>query len=272
MNLIQMKCPNCNANLEVEDGIDSFFCRYCGTKIMVQGQSNAAYTAKTVNNIANRLLDQREIRMAQRAEERRKEAEHARKMRPYILIGCVVMFIVIIAFCLFMARSDSSSPSGPAPTQQVAQAVSNSDSTSDSIKGLQDEAQNAVNTINEFRDIFGQLGTGGSKTPSASSGQNAVQAINNAASSQKLVEVVAPAIATGDYGIKTINGQLKNVSGNTLSYVQITFALYDKDGAQIGTAVANINNLTADSIWKYSATPLTMDEWTRFEQTEIDSF
>ena len=119
--------------------------------------------------------------------------------------------------------------------------------------------------------IVGAL-SGGSGSKSPTSDQNAVQAINNSASKQKLEEVSAPAIATGDYGNKTISGSLKNVSGKTISYVQITFALYDNDGAQVGTAVANINNLTADSVWKYSATPLTTNAWTSFEQTEIDSW
>ena len=88
----------------------------------------------------------------------------------------------------------------------------------------------------------------------------------------KLEEVDAPQIVTGDFGIKTINGSYKNVSGATISYAQVTFALFDKNGAQIGTAVANINNIAKDAVWKYSATPLTMDEWVSFQFSEIDSW
>lgn len=120
--------------------------------------------------------------------------------------------------------------------------------------------------------LIGAFGNHDAKTPSASSGQNAAQTINNAISNKKLEEVSAPAIENGDYGSKRINGQLKNISGETISYVQITFALYDKDGAQVGTAAANINNLTAGSVWKYSAIPLTTQEWSSFELTEIDSW
>lgn len=115
-------------------------------------------------------------------------------------------------------------------------------------------------------------GGGGSSTSSSTSGQNAIQTINNASSKAKLEEVTAPQVVSKGYGLMNIEGSMKNISGKTLSYVQITFALYDKDGAQIGTAVANINNLTKDSVWKYSATPLTMDEWSSFELTEIDSW
>ena len=115
-------------------------------------------------------------------------------------------------------------------------------------------------------------GGGSSSSSNTSSGQNAIQTINNVSSKSKLEEVTAPQAVSKGYGIMSIEGSMKNISGKTLSYAQITFALYDKDGAQVGTAVANINNLTKDSVWKYSATPLTMDEWASFELTEIDAW
>lgn len=46
MDLKTLHCPNCNADLDVEDGIDTFFCKYCGHKILLEGQSKAAYDAK----------------------------------------------------------------------------------------------------------------------------------------------------------------------------------------------------------------------------------
>ncbi|WP_139298934.1 FxLYD domain-containing protein [Pseudobutyrivibrio sp. ACV-2] len=70
----------------------------------------------------------------------------------------------------------------------------------------------------------------------------------------------------------SIKGSLKNTTGRDLTYAQITFALYDDDGAQIGTAVANINNLEKDGIWKYSATPMTMESWSQYKLTDIDCF
>lgn len=30
MELKSLFCPNCGASLEVEDGLDTFFCKYCG--------------------------------------------------------------------------------------------------------------------------------------------------------------------------------------------------------------------------------------------------
>ena len=51
----------------------------------------------------------------------------------------------------------------------------------------------------------------------------------------------------------TIEGSIKNNTNKQYSYVQVTFNLYDTDGAQIGTALANINNLEANGLWKFKA-------------------
>lgn len=56
------------------------------------------------------------------------------------------------------------------------------------------------------------------------------------------------------YGISyTIEGTIKNNTDKQYSYVQVTLNLYDSDGAQIGSALANINNLEANGLWKFKA-------------------
>ena len=55
------------------------------------------------------------------------------------------------------------------------------------------------------------------------------------------------------YGIYYITGTLTNNSGKDRSYVQIEYVLKDESGAQIGTGLANTNNLAADGVWKYEA-------------------
>ena len=95
MNMIQLKCPNCGADLEVEDSLDSFFCKYCGTKILLDGQSSTAYTAKTVKHIADRLLDQREARRLQEIEDKKK---HDKEVNTIMIVGIILIFL--IAFLL----------------------------------------------------------------------------------------------------------------------------------------------------------------------------
>ena len=50
-----------------------------------------------------------------------------------------------------------------------------------------------------------------------------------------------------------IGGTIKNNTDKQYSYVQVTFNVYDADGAQLGTAIDNINNLEANGVWKYNA-------------------
>lgn len=60
--------------------------------------------------------------------------------------------------------------------------------------------------------------------------------------------------STDEYGMSyNIEGSIKNNTDKQYSYVQVTFNLYDSDGAQIGTALANINNLEANGLWKFKA-------------------
>lgn len=87
-----------------------------------------------------------------------------------------------------------------------------------------------------------------------------------------LETVVEPSEGHTEYGNQIVNGTIKNVSGKTLSYVEINYAIYDSDGNQIGTAMDNITDLTDGSTWKYSAYEFADDEFVSFELTSIDAF
>lgn len=50
-----------------------------------------------------------------------------------------------------------------------------------------------------------------------------------------------------------IEGTIKNNTDKKYSYAQVTFNLYDSDGSQIGTAIANINDLEPNGTWKFKA-------------------
>lgn len=46
MNFISVRCPRCGASLEVEDSLDTFFCKYCGEKVILDGQNIDVVNAK----------------------------------------------------------------------------------------------------------------------------------------------------------------------------------------------------------------------------------
>ena len=54
-------------------------------------------------------------------------------------------------------------------------------------------------------------------------------------------------------------------------YIEVTFTLYDADGNNIGTALANTNNLKDGGTWKFEAIVLE-DDVASFELNEITGY
>lgn len=70
--------------------------------------------------------------------------------------------------------------------------------------------------------------------------------------------------ASNEYAA-VITGTLTNNTDEEKSYIQVEYVIYDAEGAQIGTALANTNNLKAGGTWKYEAystvSPNEVDSW-----------
>ena len=46
MEIIKLSCPQCGASLEVDNGLDTFFCMYCGARVILNDQSDEIIKAK----------------------------------------------------------------------------------------------------------------------------------------------------------------------------------------------------------------------------------
>ena len=51
----------------------------------------------------------------------------------------------------------------------------------------------------------------------------------------------------------TIRGTAKNTSNHSYSYASVEFSVYDSAGNNLGTALANVNNLGAGDTWRFEA-------------------
>jgi hypothetical protein len=74
----------------------------------------------------------------------------------------------------------------------------------------------------------------------------------------------------GNFGGE-ITGTIVNRRGRKLSYAEITFNLYDRSGAQVGTAIANINGLEPGGSWNFKASSLGTNFET-FKFSELSGF
>lgn len=101
----------------------------------------------------------------------------------------------------------------------------------------------------------------------ASGGDSSVQTSNN--NKQEKFTLISDKKTTDVAGTTYIEGEIKNNTDKSYSYVQVTFNLYDDNGAQLGTAVDNINNLEPNATWKYKALGLVTEKVSSYKLVEI---
>lgn len=95
MNMIGIKCPHCGADLTINDGIDVFYCDYCGGQIIMNGLSDAAYESRT--KIKN--MEHKEKMLDKRYEhEKYTEQKKVQELLRDLGIVIAVVFVVIICF------------------------------------------------------------------------------------------------------------------------------------------------------------------------------
>lgn len=75
---------------------------------------------------------------------------------------------------------------------------------------------------------------------------------------------------TGQFGGE-ITGTVVNRRKKKLAYAQITFNLYDNSGAQVGSAMANINGLESGGRWKFKASSIGT-HFSKYKINELTGF
>lgn len=105
--------------------------------------------------------------------------------------------------------------------------------------------------------IIGSTASGGDDTPKTDNGTQGsqggqVQTQKATEEKKEDLEVSDLNMTTNDFST-TITGKVTNNTDKTYSYVQVTFSLYDSEGALLGTALANVTNLEGGGVWKFEA-------------------
>lgn len=105
MTKIELKCPYCGADLSEDDGLDTFFCKYCGGKIVLDGISDEIVKAK----VKSKEIDYKKYKIRSEMEE--KDREYRRKVEQewrdkkstlFAMAMCVlVLFALAVAWRYF---------------------------------------------------------------------------------------------------------------------------------------------------------------------------
>ncbi len=98
MRLISMKCPECKANLSVEEGRKYCFCQYCGTKIMLEDDrvNKTYYTYRNEARLRQAEID-REIALKKleiekiKVEQEEKRKNKNRKLKIVVSITLAIV-------------------------------------------------------------------------------------------------------------------------------------------------------------------------------------
>lgn len=71
-----------------------------------------------------------------------------------------------------------------------------------------------------------------------------------------------------DFGARSVVGTVKNTGAKTYGYVQVSINLYDDSGKQVGSMLANVNNLEPGVSWDFEAVVLE-DNATTFKVMDV---
>lgn len=121
--------------------------------------------------------------------------------------------------------------------------------------------------------VAGVAGGGESTTTSTDTNSEGSKTVETSTNKKEKFELVEEPTMESDQFATYIKGIIKNNSGKDCTYVQVTFNLYDAEGNQVGTALANINNLEKDGTWKFKALGTDVDKQVEsFKLAEITGY
>ena len=101
MELKELKCKNCGANLEVDAGATEVFCKFCNTKFAVESAENIAYQEEKGRIKAQREELDNNIKKA--AEIQNELQKQQWKNTPMFLkVFAIGIFVVAFLFFIFV--------------------------------------------------------------------------------------------------------------------------------------------------------------------------
>lgn len=126
--------------------------------------------------------------------------------------------------------------------------------------------------------IVGTVGSMGGKSSDSSTGDvskpaEASQQAEDQQEPQEPYTIADEAEDTSNQFAYKITGTLTNNTDKEKSYIQIEYVLYDADGNQVGTALANTNHLKAGGSWKFEALgTVSPDQVASWERSDVSGF
>lgn len=94
MKAYEIKCPECGASLEIEEGRKQIFCQYCGTRILIDDEIERKEVTHRYIDEAEIIKSNNEVELERLRQEEKKRNDSAHMK---ILIGCAIAFFILYA-------------------------------------------------------------------------------------------------------------------------------------------------------------------------------
>ena len=95
MNLHVLKCPECNSNLEIEEGCTSCYCRFCGCKIILSDDTKGATFNKSIHIIKDISYTTRHIDEANVIRAKSEASKDSRDFKQLIILLGIMLLIPV---------------------------------------------------------------------------------------------------------------------------------------------------------------------------------
>lgn len=97
MKIKSLKCPECGANLEIEDGFTSCYCEYCGCKLILDSDKQECTINKNINN-TTRIIDEAKI-LREEYKDKKDKRDNATGLiclvTPLVIILTIVLYFFL---------------------------------------------------------------------------------------------------------------------------------------------------------------------------------
>ena len=97
MKVVKLKCPECNAILEVNSDLDNITCNYCGAKVTIEDE-NESKMERVIRRLGNELKKSRSYYSSDEYKERLKiqdEQDNKTFKQVGILLGIMILIMII---------------------------------------------------------------------------------------------------------------------------------------------------------------------------------
>lgn len=112
IKMIAVKCPQCGANLDVEDGRKTLFCQYCGAKVIIQNDNEHIY--HTIDDAAvERAETERMIKKHQIEMSRIRAANKGQRLKLKIKFTFVLAVVGVLMMMIGYGAAGASGDSSP---------------------------------------------------------------------------------------------------------------------------------------------------------------